>query len=732
MENKDVCITIVDENNNEFLLEIQSDFKYKDLKQKIIELFKRNDFDINFQDKSIKKNNKILNLNEGDKIYLISINEDSDSDSDEIHNECYDPEGDLVNIKFHEDKSIDDDDEDMNTVDLSGLLKLCLLSYIIKNIENDYLIYSIESTELLEIIFTLRNTVDDKRDIKKDIIAVLSENKGKNIFAYSKYINCVVGEKEIKTLINLFGENKKNQIIKFWSKLSKYENFNKLFEKNLSKALEMSYFDYTLVSLSIIEKKNRKKYLKAKQKCRNCETKYLFHGTQIDPISKIVTDGFKYTRKAFYGMGIYFSDMLDYIAFYCGGKTYEDRRLNFGKTIPVGKTFSCIASEIYYDKRLKKDIYNWDYLVKKELDHFPTYEEIKQKYPYKMVKKNGIHFVRVEPQKGQVKNKEEIKIEEKKGNFIGTEYVITEMDQILALYGLTLKRSEYLVIWRDPGFSSNNQFSKYLQSKIRILNQVVQMNIYYMGTTEKALELINRKKYNKIILITNVGKDLSGRSFIEKAREFLGFDVMALFFSRDKGNLNWIKTFKNSLYTNNDDFLIEYITNYNKEGLIKLKTKIEKYYKTKFMEFTEDFLKFPKFVNQEKYSQLKFEIIRENFKKVVIINKKIKKALYMDKSGNLSVSNSQGVDINKYIWFITIFGDIIVFYSNHFYLSGIPEINTVIGEEDAKKWKFKKIGQNYIFYLQNENNILTIDGKNLTLSNNNNRLYQLFFLYEVK
>ena len=91
-----------------------------------------------------------------------------------------------------------------------------------KNIENDYLIYSIESSELLEIIFTLRNTVDDKKDIKEDIKGVLSENKGKNIFTYSKYINCVVGEKEIKTLIKLFGEDKKKQIIKFWSKLSKY------------------------------------------------------------------------------------------------------------------------------------------------------------------------------------------------------------------------------------------------------------------------------------------------------------------------------------------------------------------------------------------------------------------------------------------------------------------------------------------------------------------------------
>ena len=125
---------------------------------------------------TIKENNKILNLKEGDKICNEKSIDQPDSDSDEINNEIYDPEGDLVNIKFHEDKSIDDD-EDINTVDLSGLLKLCLLNYIIINIENNYLIYSIESSELLEIIFTLRNMVDDKKDIKKDIIAIQSENK---------------------------------------------------------------------------------------------------------------------------------------------------------------------------------------------------------------------------------------------------------------------------------------------------------------------------------------------------------------------------------------------------------------------------------------------------------------------------------------------------------------------------------------------------------------------------
>ena len=727
MIKEDVCITIVDEKNNEFLLEVQSNFKYEDLKQKIIQLFNRSNFDIYFQDKLIKENNKILNLNEGDKIYLITPRDKKEGRI----NECYIPDDDLINIKFHEDKSINDDDEDMNTVNLSGLLKLCLLNYIAINIDNDNIIDCIESSELIDIIFTLKTMVKEQKNIKEYIIAVLSEKTGKNIFAYSKYVNYVVGEKEINNLINLFKGNKKMQIMKVWSKLSKYEDTNKLFEKSLSKALEMSYFEYTLISVSIIEKKNRKKYLEAKQKCKNCQTEYLFHGTQIDKISNIVTDGFNYSKRAFYGMGIYFSDMLDYIAFYCGGKTYEDRRY-FGKTLPVGKTFSCIASEIYYDKGLKKDIYNYDYYVA-DLNDFPSYEELKKNYSDKMVPKNGIHFIRVEPQNGQVIQKENIKIDEKKGNLICTEYVITELDQILALYGLTLKRSEYFVVWRDPGFSLKNKFSEFLQNKIKILNQEAQMNIYFINSTEKALELISRKKYNKIILISNVGNNLSGKKYIEKARELLGFDVMVLFYAQTTDHLKWIKNFKNALYTNTDDFLLEYIKNYNIDGLKKLKTKIEQYYKTKLMNFTEDFLQFPNFKNQIEYSKLKFDIIKDNFRKVVILNKHIKKALCMDKNGNLSLSNYQGIDIKKHIWYITIFDDTIILYSNNYYLSGIPEIKTVIGEEDSQKWKFIIIDKYICFYLQNENNILTADGKNVFLSNkNNNKFYQLFSLYNIK
>ena len=728
MEDKEICIIVLDEENNEHLLTVQNDIKYEDLKNLInTVLNKNNDFEILYQDQIIEETNKVIHLDENEIIYLVSKDEDDDND---IHDEIYVERP--VNIKFHEDKSIEDDDDgDMKTIDLSGLLKLCLLIHISKNMD-DYTIGNIESDKLIDIIFTLRKMEDDKTDIKEDIKNVLSQKNGSNILSYSSYVNSVIDKKEINNLVNLFKGDKKKEIIRFWSKLSKYNDFNKLFEMNFSKALEMSYFEYTLVSLSIIEKKNRKNYLDSKKKCNNCKTQYLFHGTQIDPISNIVTNGFFYTRKAFYGMGVYFSDMLDYIGFYCGGKTYEERRANFGKTIKVGETFSCIASETYYDKTKKKEIYNWDYLVPEIKDHFPTYEELKQKYSSKMVKKNGIHYIRIEPEKGQVKKKNDIPLDEKKGNFIGTEFVITEMDQILPLYGLTLKRSEYFVLWRDSNFSRNNDNSKQLKEIINELNKTVEMNIYCFHRTEKALELISRKKYNKMILITNVGNDYGGRTFIEKAREILGFDVIILFFT-GKHHLNWIQNYKNALYTNDKDLCIEYVTNYNKKGLIALKGKIEKFHKIKLREFTEDFLQFPKFVNQKKYCELKFDIIKENFRKVIILKKRKQKALFMSKDGNVSFLNVQGKDVKPYIWYVTIFANEISFYSNHFYLSGFTEINTVLGEEyNSKKWKFKIVNNEYMFYLDNENNILTVDENGVTLSKFNQSKLQSFTLFDIK
>jgi hypothetical protein len=101
-----------------------------------------------------------------------------------------------------------------------------------------------------------------------------------------------------------------------------------------------------------------------------------------------------------------------------------------------------------------------------------------------------------------------------------------------------LKRVEYCVIWRDNNFSPkpvfNNKydtiFKSFLKERLKYINQNAKYNIYPCETSEEALGLVNRKKYNKIILISNVGTDFRGKKFIEKARKIIGNNVIVLFF----------------------------------------------------------------------------------------------------------------------------------------------------------------------------------------------------------
>ena len=247
---------------------------------------------------------------------------------------------------------------------------------------------------------------------------------------------------------------------------------------------------------------------------------------------------------------------------------YASRRDNFNSIVAINEMFTCVSSQVFYSKDKKKDIYDFS-LYTPDLDHFPTYEEIKRDYPDKMVEKNGVHFVRVEPSTGQVgKNKDK---------FLGTEYVITELDQILPLDGLTFKRNEYLIVWRDPHFKGASEYYEFLEECKLFIYECANFNAYFESSIEEALEIIKRKKFNKIILISNIGKDLSGKKFVEIARQILGFNALVLFFSKNKGHFSWLENFPNALFTDNIDFFKDYIKNYNEKGLLDLKKKNRKF-----------------------------------------------------------------------------------------------------------------------------------------------------------
>ena len=154
-----------------------------------------------------------------------------------------------------------------------------------------------------------------------------------------------------------------------------------------------------------------------------------------------------------------------------------------------------------------------------------------------------------------------------KNKFIGREYVINDLNQICPFLGCKFKRNEFCVVWRDVNFSSNpvynNKFDKkfksFLKDRLDYMKLTSKFNFYPCETSEEALKIVERKKFNKIILISNVGTDLSGKQFIIDARKIIGNDVVALFLCYNIKHLNWIKNFKNALFSNDASFYEEYL-----------------------------------------------------------------------------------------------------------------------------------------------------------------------------
>lgn len=285
-------------------------------------------------------------------------------------------------------------------------MRLFLIKYISIFVNPNF----IQNPEIREIIMEIQNMTnlaESPKGPEEGIQSILKDETGNDMIAYSKYVNSVINDQELNKLIELAGPNNKEYIRQHWCIYSDYEEINKYFEENLVKTLENSYFDYSLINISMYQQ-DKTNYLKSMAGCSNLIRSYLFHGTQIDPISKIITTGFAYAKKAFFGMGVYFTDMLDYASFYCGGIDLETRRKFFGKTLPVNTTFSCVGAEVYYAKDKIKYIFDYSYLVD-ELNHFPTYEELKTNYRDKMIPQYGVHIATVEPDQGHVRKRRNYK-----------------------------------------------------------------------------------------------------------------------------------------------------------------------------------------------------------------------------------------------------------------------------------------------------------------------------------
>ena len=373
-------------------------------------------------------------------------------------------------------------------------------------------------------------------------------------------------------------------------RLLNYNEYIKLFEKDFEERKRNSIFEFSIISMVIMEREDFQTFENERKNCENRVDKILYHGTSIEPISCILTGYFKKSIDRCYqhGKGVYFSDILDYIWFYGGEK---NNRCNTNKIPKVNETFSLIACSTYFNKYGFRKVKDYKYTPKK----------------------NEINFAYANSNCLTIKDYPD------KSKFYGTEYVIWDLNKICPFIGAKLKRKEFCVVWRDNNFSSkpvyNNKFDEifknFLKERLKYIEQYAEFNIYPCETNKEALELINRKKYNKIILISNIGTDLGGKKFIDKARKILGNEVLALFLAYNINHLKWVKDYKNALFSNEPNFYEEYLKCFsdeekNKESkILNLKKKIEENYNVKF-NFNNKFFYFPYYKNKGEYSDLTF------------------------------------------------------------------------------------------------------------------------------
>ena len=562
---------------------------------------------------------------------------------------------------------------------LNCLLKFWLLKNISNKIEN---IYDFENfkdiKETLEIFNSNQDCKGNKNsnngeNYKED----KNSKEDKNILNYLKYLDII--NLDLNSLIEKLPKEKqemKSEILNYWKYLSKFEEYNNDFEHKLFEDLKNCHLDYSIENMNIIERDNPEEYEHKKKECKNMKIMILYHISKINSDSNILNMELEYSNKSIYGRGFYFSDSIDYII-----------RCQNNENIPkIGESFSLMACEIFYnEEKLKEFDINLSLSNSSQNNISNELEKVES---------DGL--IRI--------NNYNLNDNSKK--IIYNEYVLSEKYQIFPLYTFTLRRNEYLVLYRDPNFKRKDKFSNYLKGIIlKSLKYSNNKNFYFESSTEEALKLLLNKKKEKIMLITSIRFDKSGKRFVEIARKILKFELIVLFFSNNRNHFNWIKDFPNCLYTNKHIIYEKYISNYKEDTLKELKKEVEDLYKIKLKKFTFDFLCYSNCDDD-----LSFSCFDNNknclfFRSVCIYNSQKNLYLLMTKEGKVKKSEK------KSLWEITLNDNDITLFSNGFFLD-IDDKNKEIakGSEEMKKWYFDTKDDNSYYFFNIE------EGKNNYLS----------------
>ena len=164
---------------------------------------------------------------------------------------------------------INDNHPKFNINNLFGLMRLCLLKEIGKKIKNNFENkYSDKLPERIRYIMDIliyKNIPVGFNKTINSIMGVLKKLKGENIINIAKFIEDYLNKSDLNVLINLLEDEVKENAFKLINCLGIYNDYAKLFEIEFDKVKKNSLFDYSIVSLTIVDRKDIEKFEKEKK-----------------------------------------------------------------------------------------------------------------------------------------------------------------------------------------------------------------------------------------------------------------------------------------------------------------------------------------------------------------------------------------------------------------------------------------------------------------------------------
>ena len=524
-------------------------------------------------------------IENGSNIYVIFLEDRFDDDTGYLK---------PIEMSFKMDKKNRFDDEEDNSnininIDLINIAKVCYLKEIASRLSDDN-INKFEENISIMIKLLKNGKIFDLDNLKSETKELLEKIRQTNLLNLANFIGNLFNPQIIQNMLNLLYKDDLLEVNELKNKLAKINNKIIMFSKDFDTARKKSIFEYSLCSLEIADRSDIDDYANALQNCPNKNERILYYGTPEDNVRGILKNHFKISDNTKFGKGIYLSNSLDLSSIFS-----REAFTNRFKLPEINELFSFIVSSVFYNNKTRKRVMDNNYS------------------PQNNEANVAIVDGKLNPIKGMDKSR-----------FYSREYIIGNTSQILPLMHITIKRNEYCVIWRDNNLSPkavwNDKYDKifkdFLKKRMEYISQFAKFNIYPCITTEEALNLVEKKRFNKIILMSNVGKKIGenkyeGSDFVDKARKIIGNDVITLFLAYMDKHLKWIKDYKNSMFSNIEQFHEQYLECFTddikvtKQNIMTLKSSIEDFYKVKFT-FDDNFLTFPNFKDDGEFKDLKF------------------------------------------------------------------------------------------------------------------------------